>query len=182
VNEADFEALMEDTPVGENHGRRRAVLHSYITPRTPNGNEHPHLEHEVWENLGGIAETDANVSGVVRMVPVGDETYHGMVAHRGTLSEREKELLDWEKVERLVYAKIGATAEEVEAAYTERAGAPSAERLETRAFIDARLLAISEAGGNMSVLATVFGWDIDLDGKCQKMQRALRRARKAVDA
>lgn len=105
-----------------------------------------------------------------------------MVSHRGVLSEEEYELLDWDAVEAAVLRELGTTLDEVEFAYATAPGPPNAERISTRRRIDARLLEASEAGGNMSVLCAVLGWEVRDDGWCQKMSRAIARAKSTREA
>lgn len=116
------------------------------------------------------------------MVGENNEANAGMVAHRGILDEREFELLDWAEVRGIVLAKLGVDHESFEAAYGDQPGRPSAGTLDIRRHVDERLLAISEAGGNMTQLANILLWDVDPEHGCRKMRRVLERAKEAREA
>jgi hypothetical protein len=91
----------------------------------------------------------------------------GLVAHRGVLHPDEyvDELRLLIEVER----QLGFTISEVWEAYCQ--GRKSAATRELRARIDARLLAVADAGGNMTALARILEVDTKTIG------RALARAR-----
>jgi hypothetical protein len=99
-----------------------------------------------------------------------------MTSSRST--ENGSPYIDNERIKALVEEKLGFSLEQIETAYA--TGRPSAERLLIRDRVDARLLEIANAGGNMLALARVFGWGIVGDGECRAMAGALRRARAAV--
>ena len=96
-----------------------------------------------------------------------DRTDGGMVAHRGTL--HPDEYVDTAVLREAAEASLGFTYAEVTAAY--KNGRPTAEERQLREKIDARLLALSRAGGAMTTLAGVLG----LSEKA--VDRALSRAR-----
>lgn len=105
----------------------------------------------------------------------------GITSHRGVL--HPDEYVDQNLLQELVERELGFTYEQVRSVYRE--GRPSAESRELRAQIDARLLALSDAGGSMLHLARAFGWKIDEAGEtggenCRTLERALERARAAA--
>lgn len=136
-------------------------------------------QHELEEAGLALRDEDGHVEQFGYVIPSGDESYAGMVAHRGVLSDREFLLLDWDVVEQLVVARLGVTMDELAACYPEK-GTVTNEMRPTRDHVDSRFLAIQEAGGNILQLATVLGWPISKeDGRCWKIERAVARAKKA---
>jgi len=91
----------------------------------------------------------------------------GLVAHRGITHPAE--YVNVVALGREVRRRLGVTWEDLDTAYCQ--GRKSAAALELRARIDARLLEVAEAGGNMTLLA-----DVLYLGK-QTIGRALARAR-----
>lgn len=94
----------------------------------------------------------------------------GLTAHRGVL--HPDEYVDVPRLRALVEPRLGFTLDELGSVY--RQGRKSAAQLELRGRIDARLLELREAGGNMELLARVMGVDRKVVG------RAMARARLAV--
>lgn len=104
----------------------------------------------------------------------------GLTAHRGVLMGDE--YIDYEQVLRLVEQELGFTIEQIHSVY--RQGPLSAEQRELRGQIDARLLALSRADGNLLALARLIGWTIkeasaEGGASCDTMERAIARAREA---
>jgi hypothetical protein len=98
--------------------------------------------------------------------------------HRGVL--HPDEYVDHAALQEAVERELGFTYEQVRSVY--RQGPLSATQRELRGLIDARLLVLSRAGGQMLELGRAFGWGIDDGGKgdnCRTMERALERARAA---
>jgi len=93
----------------------------------------------------------------------------GVVAHRGVL--HPDEYVDMAQLVPAVERRLGFTLAELRAVY--RQGRKSAAQRELRDRIDARLLEVGNAGGNLELLARVTGVDRDTIG------RALTRARVA---
>lgn len=91
----------------------------------------------------------------------------GMTAHRGVL--HPDEYVDPATLRAAAEESLGFTYAEVSAAY--KNGRPAADQRQLREKIDARLLALSRAGGRMVTMASVFG----LNEKT--IDRALVRAR-----
>lgn len=173
----EIAALMQESPVADNHGRK--------FPEVRLAEDGTYISHGRRPAQSLSAETNEASQalhdlGSLAVAP-GDETYFGMVAHRGVLTEDEAANLDWQNVERRVEALLECTFEELATAYG--AGRPDADRLARRGEIDAKLLEIQEAGGNMHQLAVVLGWPVRTTPtgvECQKMAKALARARQAV--
>jgi hypothetical protein len=111
----------------------------------------------------GIVSTDRGVSSGT-LYGASDA---GMVAHRGTL--HPDEYVDPVLLALNVQDEFGVSPEEIALAYAR--GRPSAEQRQLREKIDARLLALSRAGGNMEQLAKALG----LNEKT--VDRALARAK-----
>jgi hypothetical protein len=94
----------------------------------------------------------------------------GMTAHRGAVADEE--YVDADALRAVAEADLGFTYADVSAVYA-RGGRLTAEQRQLREKIDARLLALSRAGGNMALLARTF----DLSEKT--VDRALVRAKLA---
>lgn len=91
-----------------------------------------------------------------------------MTAHRGVL--HPDEYVDVPRLRALVEERLGFGIDELRTVY--RQGRKSRRQLELRQRIDARLLELREAGGNMELLARVTGVDRKVVG------RAIARARR----
>lgn len=104
----------------------------------------------------------------------------GMTTHRGVL--RGDEYVDVEALRAAVERELGFTYEQVRSVY--RQGPLTDEQRELRGKIDARLLALSRAGGELNVLARALGMQVKTnrskgDSSCWVMERAIARARAA---
>lgn len=169
-----YERLMQESEAVGNHGRRVNRTDSdseglYLDGRRPSHSLDSY-SHEAIQALSGNGTA----------IAPGDESYYGMVAHRGILTSEEFELVDWDQVAREAAAVLGASDTEIAAAYG--AGRPDASRIALRDRIDAELLRIQELGGNMHQLAVVLCWPIETTPtgvRCRKMAKALVRAREA---
>jgi hypothetical protein len=155
----DIKGLMEESPVPDNHGRAVA---SYV-------NEEDGVV-RTSRDLAGRMSTmsdrgfgaDASSFGIVSGHEDG-----GLVAHRGVL--HPDEYVDFFALRDAVEAELGFSYAAVAAAY--KTGRPTAEQRQLREKIDARLLALSRAGGNMEQLAKAIGVSE------KALDRALARAR-----
>lgn len=107
--------------------------------------------------------------GRVRQVDDG-----GMTSHRGVLHPEEH--VDEHVLRAAVEAELGFTYEAVHSVY--RQGPLSQDQRELRARIDARVLALSHAGGHMAQLGRALGFPVKDDGHCRAIENALARARK----
>jgi hypothetical protein len=77
----------------------------------------------------------------------------GATAHRGVL--QGDEYIDQDEIQAIVEESLGFTYAEVSAAY--KTGRPTPEQRQQRERIDSRLLALSRAGGNMTMLGEALG-------------------------
>lgn len=118
----------------------------------------------------------ATARGGWRAVSVSSGDRCGMSAHRGVL--HPDEYVDTEALRAAVEPRLGFTYDEVKSVY--RRGRLSAERLQLRERIDARLLMISRGGGNMTVLGRALGFKATGRNMPTAMEHALARARSAV--
>jgi len=98
-----------------------------------------------------------------------DRTDGGLVAHRGVLADDE--YVDPFVLRDAAEEQLGYTYADVSAVYTP--GRKSAEQLQLRARIDARMLELSRSGGNMTQLASALGVGTST------IDRAIKRARAA---
>lgn len=149
----DFEALMQEPPGGNNFGRRDGE---------PLGAD------DSGEFLldGGWTIVDTSSGGERRRVK----------AHRGVT--HPDEYIDPEALRVEVENLFGFSAAQVSEAFSP--GRPSASRLELRDHVDARMLEISELGGNMVALGRSLGLAIGDSGngaRCWAIERSLSRAR-----
>jgi hypothetical protein len=138
-----------------------------------------------WDEAAELAADEAEALGFLReggwrAVAVKNNGLNngGMTAHRGVL--HPDEYVDALALQKMVEAELGFTYEQVRSVY--RQGPLSADQRELRGRIDARLLALSHAGGHMLELARAFGWTVKAGGphggpSCDTMERALVRAR-----
>ncbi len=107
----------------------------------------------------------------------GDEE-GGITSHRGVL--HPDEYVDHDVLRAAVEAELGFTHDEVHSVY--RQGRLSKEQGELRARIDARLLALSRAGANTTLLGRLLGFGVvapEHGGRCPTIVNALARARAA---
>jgi len=98
----------------------------------------------------------------------------GTRSHRGVL--HPDEYVNDEALRAAVEQELGFTAEQVHAVY--RQGPLSAEKRELRARIDARVLALSRAGGHMAALGQALGFPVKDNGNVRAIENALVRALK----
>lgn len=178
----ELEALMAEPPGGHNHGRvarggnpppAEGDMVDTVSPRE--------LDTEFWRALTALGSgersflSDPERGGRVVDVDAGGGYTGvgsvGMVAHRGVLHPDEYVHVD-ELIER-VEALFGFTREEVRSVYARDAlGGPIPQNLrELRDAIDARVLALSRAGGNIDLLRRIMGLNPTT------LKRALSRAR-----
>lgn len=167
--EGDLESLMQEPPHGLNYGRTASADPMedgrWLPLSVEDTQAREFLQHRGW-NIVDV-ETGGGSTGYVEA---------GMTVHRGVV--HPDEYIDWERVRCLVEDNLGCPLAEIEEVY--RAGKPTALRARTRAVIDARLLALFRAGGNMLELARILCWAIDEKrSDCRMMRRALERARAA---
>jgi len=155
----DTQGIMSEPPGGENHG--------YSVSSFKDDDETPRrARRDLSMRLARVEQVGLGSEGGGYDVVAGKEE-GGLVAHRGVL--QPDEYVDFFALRAEVEAELGFTYGDVAAAYA--LGRPSNEQRQLREKIDARLLALSRAGGNMEQLARV----LDLSEKT--VDRALRRAR-----
>lgn len=107
----------------------------------------------------------------------------GTTSHRGVLHPDEH--VDPDALRTAVESELGFSYDDVRAVF--RQGRTTDAQLELRARIDARLLELSRAGGELMPLARAFGWAIQEahtggGATCRTLWRALERARKNEEA
>lgn len=101
----------------------------------------------------------------------------GLVSHRGIL--HPDEYVDKPRLVSTLERELGFTIADVRAVYCQ--GRPSRAKLELRARVDARMLELAEAGGNMALLARLLGYYVH-NGSCSTLARAMARARQQREA
>ena len=153
--------LMEEPPGVPNHGRQAS---------SREGNEaHEALDAEAWQ----AAEFMRGGGWAVISMAGGERQRAGMNAHRGVVHEDEH--VDAGALQALVEAELGFSYEQVRSVY--RQGPLGPHQRELRRDIDARMLALSRAGGSMAALGRALGFPIKDDGHCRVLENALSRAR-----
>jgi hypothetical protein len=154
--------LMQEPAGGHNHGRRASTNPAVEGRNLPLGAD----EWQASEFLRSGGWTVARVK---------DPTAAGMAGHGGILHPAE--YVDPDALRVLVERELGFTYEQVRSVY--RQGRLSADQRELRGSIDARLLALSRAGGNMTALGRALGFYIDDHGNCDAIKAAVARAKEA---
>jgi len=156
--------IMEETPGGENHGRRAIVGRTDQDAGGPvrervsvSTSEH---QSEEFMRAGGFSVVHAKSDG-------------GLVAHRGVL--HEDEYVNPFELQRQIEAELGFTYAQARAVY--RQGPLSSEQRQLREQIDARLLALRRSGGNLTELAKAIGFAVNANGNVRIIERAIERAR-----
>lgn len=155
----DIRSLMEESPVGGNHG---VTVDSYVDE----GGAAQVTRRDLSGRLARVDQKGLD-TGDSRFGIVTSRDDGGLVAHRGVL--HPDEYVDYFALREQVEDDLGFTYADVSAAYA--TGRPTTEQRQLREKIDARLLALSRAGGNMETLAKALA----LSEKT--IDRALARAR-----
>src|SRR6188472_344592 len=133
---------MEEPPEGENHGFSVAGFSDESeTPRRS--------RRDLSLRVARMEQSSQWTDGDSRFGVVTGKDDGGMVAHRGVL--HPDEYVDFFALREGVEADLGFSYSDVSEAYS--TGRPTAEKLQLREKIDARLLGLSRAGGNMVQLA-----------------------------
>ena len=159
---------MEEPPHGWNHGIKRIDINDVQDEEDSNHSTPGPYRPRHYLNL-----KDRTYRDDTEMVPEEDLYYYGMRAHRGIL--QEDEFVDMEALWEMIEQELGVSLDEINELF--RAGNPNPERLRKKSALEDRFLEISEAGGNMAVLASAIGWSVDVEGRCRTMKKALRRAK-----
>jgi hypothetical protein len=141
----DIQEIMEQPPVEGNHGQS---VGTYVDESGS-----PQVARR--DLAGRLASVDQKGldTGDSRFGIVVGKDEGGLVAHRGVL--QEDEYVDPFLLRDAVEAELGFSYADVTAAY--RKGRPTAEQRQLREKVDARLLALSRAGGNMDQLSKALG-------------------------
>lgn len=159
--------LMEEVPGGPNSGRRASSNPEVEGRHLPLGTDEAQAADFLREGGWGI------ITGAG-----GERQRAGMTAHRGVTSSDE--YVDADALRPLVEAALGFTYDEVRSVY--RQGRLSNEQRELRGSIDARLLALSRSGGNLTELGRALGFYVDEYGNCDVVKAAVARAKTEEDA
>ena len=171
----EIEELMSEAPHGANHGRRAAVVYSGdsgddetagaerldpgVTPTANARNTRPRVDMSRPQMAGVFAE--------------GGYQLERGTAHRGILFEGE--YVDRAALLEAVEYELGFTRAQVLSVY--RQGKLSDDQSELRAAIDARMLALSRSGAEMTTLGRILGLVVDAQRHCRAIANALERAR-----
>lgn len=154
---SELAQLMEEPPLGPNHGRRAADNPEAEGRHLPLGiNDWQAREFMQSGGWSVIHEKDGERAGV------------GVSAHRGVLHPDEH--VDQAALRAMVEHELGFTIDQVHSVYSTGGRIPDQLR-GLRERIDARLLALSRSGANMALLGRSVGIPYD-----PTIKRALRRA------
>ena len=138
----DYAEIMSDPPGGSAHGSRAG------DSRTDEGRTRKHRSRPLAESALQVEQLDGySILDPSRLHDA------GMTAHRGDLDVDA--YIDPAEIQAAVEESLGFTYEEVSSAYKQ--GPTSAAVRQLRDKIDSRLLALSRARGNMTVLANALG-------------------------
>lgn len=170
-HDIDLVALMEEPPHGHNDGRS-ASADPEVEGRNLPLNTEAWKSRELMQGQGfAVVETHRGSNGRPgKTYGAGDA---GMSAHRGIL--HPDEYVDETELADLAASELGFTTLEVRKAYVRDGGRPANDTLALRARLDARLVEVQAAGGDMTALAHALGM-----GE-RTMDRALARGREAAE-
>lgn len=99
----------------------------------------------------------------------------GLTSHVGIV--HPDEYVNDDELIAMIEEELGFSYDQVRSVY--RQGPKSETQRELRGQIDARLLALSHAGGILSELGRRLGFKVEADGHCEPFDNALSRAREA---
>lgn len=179
----DIDALMQETPVNGNHGRKSSVMLPMFDP-----------SHDGWawprerKNLSEDVETDFLYTEASTQSTFGHKQAgeHGLKAHRGLLTRDEMSTLDTEQTKAILEEQLGLYPGMLDAAYQDGPGAITEFRRKIRDMTDAALLRAVEDGAGTHMLSRALGWRIrerlGHNNDCPRMSRTLSRARRRRDA
>ena len=159
---SELAQLMQEPAHGPNSGRR-------ASDNPEREGQHVPLGAEDWQAAEFMR------AGGWSIVHAKDGARAGVSAHRG--ATHPDEYVDPAVLRGLVEHELGFTYEQVRSVY--RQGPLSADQRELRARIDARLLALSRAGGNLAELGRALGFKVERDSHCEPMDNAVARAQAA---
>lgn len=165
----DLSQLMEEPPGGWNHGKRTSDLSGFAEQErmTSPSLSRPHVPKVNLNIKDRAAQKDTN------SLSQDDLYYHGMRAHRGIL--QPEEYVDSDELAEKVGMLLGMPIETVRGAFAP--GTPDRLRQSIKSSLEDKMLQLSEAGGNMSILAQVLEFNVREDGYCRTMSNLLARAR-----
>lgn len=174
--------LMEESPVGENHGTSAIPLqygHDTSPGHLSGGSVEVEVTPSPFKPRKALNSKDHEaLSATQGIVSDPREFYYlGMTAHRGVL--HPDEYADYEALIFAIEMRLGFTVERIQFLYSKpnpsKADIPDKEKLEDI------FLELSESGGNVVMLARILGFYVREDGYCKVMHRAIERARSRRD-
>lgn len=177
----ELEGLMQDTPVSQNYGRKSSDL-SPVQDPTKDGLSWPRSSrHDLsLTEERDFLHTESTAQAIFGRKQSGE---HGLVAHRGLLTDDELEHLDLYTTKSLLEILWDLEPGDLDEAYCHFGGSISADRRKLRSKIDQILLEEVEAGRGSHLLAMALGWRIRTRkghrNDCPRMTRTLARARRA---
>lgn len=157
--------------VGQRFGRRERFLVD-ASPDDDVEDEHEQQAHQFLVD-GGWSSVDVTRGRAGLPGAAGGARDAGMSSHRGVLHPDEH--VDADALRSAVEDELGFTYADVHAVY--RQGKKSDAQLELRARIDARLLELARAGGNLTLLGRALGFPVKDNGNVRALENALARAR-----
>lgn len=163
----DLAAIMEEPAGGRNYGRTAVD--------DPHLDAAPRSSRFLDLSVEGAQTRDRMNHGGWIVVHEKQHGAVGMTSHRGVLAPGE--YVDPAELRARLETALGFTTEDVHSVY--RQGRLSFEQRKLRGRIDARFLALSQSGANMTTLARALGLHVHPKVGCLTITRAIARARVA---
>lgn len=175
----ELDLLMQDVPSSHNHGRKSTKLEPRQDP-SRDGLSWPGSSRQ---DLSLTEEIDFlhSESSPQSIFGRKQSSEHGLVAHRGLLTEDELSNLDLSVTRSFLEEEWDLPEGSIRAAY-QNPGTLSAARKRLRSLVDEKVLESVEKGAGSHLLAMALGWKIRTrkghTNDCLRMSRTLTRARK----
>lgn len=176
MSDDEIEELMSEVPHGPFHGRKAGDL-SYVERHDMDGLIWPRESRDLSQD---ISQDFRNYSlGVESTFHVKSGWEHGVVAHRGLLTEDEIMCLDTDNTRKLLEEEWEVPRGSIARAYDHRGTISERDRL-IRDELDEKILQSVESGVSSNSIALALGWKVTRTNNktsCQRMERLLARAR-----
>lgn len=175
----ELSALMQETPVSDNHGRKASVMTPADDPNH-DGLAWPRQRRDLSENVEtDFLHTEASPQSTFGHKQAAE---HGLKAHRGLLTRDEMSTLDTAETRALLEDQLGLVHGMLDTAYPDGPGAITEWQRHIRSTVDQALLQAVEDGAGTHMLSRALGWRIrerpGHNNDCPRMSRTLARARR----
>lgn len=174
-----IQALMQETPVSNNHGRKRSVM-SPVDDPNHDGLAWPREKKDLSEDVEtDFLHTESSPQSTFGRKQAAE---HGLTAHRGLLTKDEVRTLDIETTKALLEKALGLEPGVLNVAYECGPGPIPEWRRKFRDAADRELLRAVQEGAGTHMLSRALGWRIrerpGHNNDCPRMSRTLARARR----